>query len=128
MTTIESRPEDYVPVADRLAVLSGLRAVAAGSVPLVPYVFPAMATNLFAASTVLSLIVLFGVGAARARVGTGSWWLNGLEMLVLGIVVGAVAYYGGAIVAALVDVPIAQSGREFSSGGAEIVRILRRSE
>ena len=60
-----------------------VRGVAAGSVPLVPYVFPAMATNLFAASTVLSLIVLFGVGAARARVGTGSWWLNGLEMLVI---------------------------------------------
>jgi VIT1/CCC1 family predicted Fe2+/Mn2+ transporter len=80
--------------------------VAAGAVPLLPYVFPGVATNLFAASTVLSLIVLFAVGAARARVGAGSWWLNGLEMLGLGVIVGAVAYYGGAIVAGLVDAPI----------------------
>lgn len=91
----------------RHGIATFLAFVAAGSVPLLPYVFPAMATNLFAASTLLSLIVLFGVGAARARVGTGSWWLNGLEMLGLGIVVGAVAYYGGAIVAALVDAPAA---------------------
>jgi VIT1/CCC1 family predicted Fe2+/Mn2+ transporter len=81
--------------------------VAAGAVPLLPYVFPGVATNLFAASTILSLIVLFAVGAARSRVGAGSWWLNGLEMLGLGIIVGAVAYYGGAIVAGLVDTPIA---------------------
>jgi VIT1/CCC1 family predicted Fe2+/Mn2+ transporter len=81
--------------------------VAAGAVPLLPYVFPGVATNLFAASTILSLIVLFAVGAARSRVGAGSWWLNGLEMLGLGIIVGAVAYYGGAIVAELVDTPIA---------------------
>ena len=77
--------------------------VAAGAVPLLPYVVPGLATNLFATSTVLSLMVLFAVGAARARVGTGSWWANGLEMLVLGIIVGAVAYYAGAVVSALVE-------------------------
>ena len=76
--------------------------VAAGAVPLVPYVFSGMATNLFAMSTGLSLAVLFVVGAARARVGTGSWWANGLEMLVLGVIVGAVAYFGGAVVSAFV--------------------------
>jgi VIT1/CCC1 family predicted Fe2+/Mn2+ transporter len=91
----------------RHGVATFLAFVAAGAVPLLPYVFPGMAANLFAASTVLSLIVLFGVGAARASVGTGSWWLNGLEMLGLGIVVGAVAYYAGALVAALVDAPVA---------------------
>lgn len=89
----------------RHGIATFLAFVAAGSVPLLPYVFPAMATNLFAASTVLSLLVLFAVGAARARVGAGSWWLNGVEMLSLGVVVGAVAYYGGAFVAALVDAP-----------------------
>lgn len=68
-----------------------------------PYVFSGMTTNLFATSTGLSLAVLFAVGAARARVGTGSWWANGFEMLVLGVIVGAVAYYGGAVVSALVE-------------------------
>jgi hypothetical protein len=46
--------------------------------------------------------VLFAIGAARARVGTGNWWANGLEMLVLGVIVGAVAYFGGAVVSRLV--------------------------
>ena len=62
-----------------------------------------MGTNLFAASTGLSLAVLFVVGAARARVGTGGWWANGLEMLVLGVIVGTVAYYAGAVVSKLVQ-------------------------
>ena len=79
--------------------------VAAGAVPLLPYVFSATTTNLFATSTILSLAVLFVVGAARSRVGTGGWVANGLEMLVLGIIVGAVAYYGGAVVSALVENP-----------------------
>ena len=52
---------------------------------------------------VLSLVVLFTVGAARARVGTGSWWANGVEMLGLGVIVGGVAYYAGAVVSALVE-------------------------
>jgi VIT1/CCC1 family predicted Fe2+/Mn2+ transporter len=76
--------------------------VVAGAVPLLPYVIPVVAVDRFALSTLSSLIVLFVVGALRARVGTGSWWLNGLEMLGLGVVVGLVAYYAGAMVAALV--------------------------
>ena len=87
----------------RHGIATFLAFVAAGAVPLLPYVVPGLATNLFATSTVLSLMVLFAVGAARARVGTGSWWANGLEMLVLGIIVGAVAYYAGAVVSALVE-------------------------
>ena len=93
--------QEAFPIRHGLATF--LAFVAAGSVPLLPYVFSGLTTNLFAMSTVLSLAVLFVVGAARARVGTGSWWANGLEMLVLGVVVGAVAYFGGAVVSALVE-------------------------
>lgn len=73
----------------------------AGAVPLLPYVL-AFDGDRFWVSTLLSLAVLFSVGAARARVGTGSWWGNGFEMLGLGVVVGLVAYYAGAFVALLV--------------------------
>jgi VIT1/CCC1 family predicted Fe2+/Mn2+ transporter len=73
--------------------------VAAGAVPLLPYVFSGASTNRFAWSTAVSLAVLFSVGAARARVGSGTWWANGLEMLGLGVIVGAVAYYAGACIA-----------------------------
>jgi VIT1/CCC1 family predicted Fe2+/Mn2+ transporter len=72
-------------------------------VPLVPYVFAGPATDRFVWSTVLSLAVLFAVGAARARVGTGAWWTNGLEMLGLGVIVGAAAYGAGAFVAGLLQ-------------------------
>lgn len=77
--------------------------VTAGAVPLLPYVFSGGTADRFALSTALSLAVLFLVGAARARVGAGTWWANGLEMLGLGVMVGAVAYYGGAVVAALLQ-------------------------
>jgi VIT1/CCC1 family predicted Fe2+/Mn2+ transporter len=86
----------------RHGVVTFLAFVAAGAVPLVPYVLPVGASNRFAWSTVMSLIVLFTVGAARSRVGTGTWWMNGLEMLGLGVVVGAAAYYAGAVVAGFV--------------------------
>jgi len=54
-------------------------------------------------STVLSLVALFGVGAARTRVGTGSWWSNGFEMLALGVLVGAVAYGSGVLISTLLQ-------------------------
>jgi VIT1/CCC1 family predicted Fe2+/Mn2+ transporter len=76
--------------------------VTAGAVPLMPYVFSGAASNRFGWSTALSLAVLFAVGATRTRVGTGSWWANGLEMVGLGVIVGAVAYGSGGLVAALV--------------------------
>jgi VIT1/CCC1 family predicted Fe2+/Mn2+ transporter len=76
--------------------------VIAGTVPLVPYLFAGADGDRFASSTVLSLGVLFAIGAARSGVGTGTWWGNGLEMLGLGAVVGAVAYYSGSVVAGLV--------------------------
>lgn len=76
--------------------------VMAGAVPLAPYVFPGIVTSRFAASTLLSLVVLFTVGAARARIGTGTWWKNGVEILALGVLVGVAAYYAGAAVAGLV--------------------------
>jgi VIT1/CCC1 family predicted Fe2+/Mn2+ transporter len=93
--------QEAFPIRHGLATFVAF--VIAGAVPLVPYVFPGLTTNRFTLSTILSLVVLFTVGAARARVGTGTWWANGLEMLGLGAVVGAVAYYAGAFVAALLE-------------------------
>lgn len=77
--------------------------VTAGAVPLLPYVFSGIVANRFVGSAVLSLVVLFTVGATRARVGTGTWWTNGLEMLGLGVIVGAAAYGAGAVVSRLLQ-------------------------
>jgi VIT1/CCC1 family predicted Fe2+/Mn2+ transporter len=87
----------------RHGVATFIAFVTAGAVPLVPYVFAGPTTDRFVWSTVLSLAVLFAVGAARARVGTGAWWTNGLEMLGLGVIVGAAAYGAGAFVAGLLQ-------------------------
>jgi VIT1/CCC1 family predicted Fe2+/Mn2+ transporter len=76
--------------------------VVAGAVPLVPYLLPRPAVGRFIASSALSLVVLFVVGAARSRVGAGRWWTSGLEMLGLGVVVGIAAFFVGRLVAGIV--------------------------
>ena len=94
--------QEAYPVRHGLATFVAF--VTAGAVPLVPYAFDGIAEDRFVASAALSLAVLFIVGAARSRVGTGTWWANGLEMLGLGIIVGAAAYFAGAFVASLVGI------------------------
>ena len=93
--------QEAFPIRHGLATF--LAFVTAGAVPLVPYVFSAIEADRFVWSTVLSLAVLFAVGAARARVGSGSWWTNGLEMLGLGVLVGAVAYGAGVVLSTLLQ-------------------------
>ncbi len=92
--------QEAYPVRHGLATF--LAFVAAGAVPLLPYLFSGIWSHRFAVSAGLSLLVLFVVGAARSRVGTGSWWGNGLEMLLLGVIVGGAAYFAGAVVSGLV--------------------------
>jgi VIT1/CCC1 family predicted Fe2+/Mn2+ transporter len=77
--------------------------VAAGSVPLVPYLVPMWGAQAFRWSIVATLASLFAVGALRATVTIERWWAAGLEMLSLGAVVAAAAYAAGATIAALVS-------------------------
>jgi VIT1/CCC1 family predicted Fe2+/Mn2+ transporter len=72
--------------------------VAAGSLPLLPYVVPGASPERLGASVALTLGGLFGVGASRALITVERWWRGGLEMLLLGIVVAAAAYGSGAVV------------------------------
>jgi VIT1/CCC1 family predicted Fe2+/Mn2+ transporter len=76
--------------------------VAAGAVPLLPYVLSGDDTRRFAWSALLTMASLFAVGVGRAAVTRGRWWVGGLEMLVLGGVVAMTAYGAGAFIAALV--------------------------
>ena len=91
---------DSRPARHGLATFAAF--VAAGAMPLVPYLFPRPAAGRFVVASALSLVVLFVVGAARARVGAGRWWTSGLEMLGLGVVVGIAAFAVGAMVSSLV--------------------------
>jgi VIT1/CCC1 family predicted Fe2+/Mn2+ transporter len=77
--------------------------VAAGTVPLVPYMLPIFPVDRFAISIALTALAMFGIGASRALIAKTRWWKAGLEMLGLGAVVAAIAYASGGIVATMVD-------------------------
>lgn len=77
--------------------------VAAGSLPLLPYVFvtiglPVPVESQFAISIISTVIALFAVGAARTLLVRGSWILNGLQMLGIGSIAAIAAYVLGVII------------------------------
>ena len=83
----------------RHGVATFLAFVVAGTVPLLPYVvLPASGLGLSAACT---FATLFAMGAMRSAVTVDRWWVAGLEMLLLGIIVAATAFGAGAIVDAI---------------------------
>jgi len=79
--------------------------VAAGAVPLLPYLFRGTSLRQLAASTVLTFATLFLLGATRAWITKDRWWQTGLETLALGTVVAGAAYGAGYLVAAAARLP-----------------------
>ena len=75
--------------------------VAAGTVPMLPFLFDLSDARRFHASIVLTLATLLAGGLMRAQVTGESWRASVAEMLGLGAIVAAVAYYVGRIVAQL---------------------------
>ena len=73
----------------------------AGAVPLLPYLAPDIGAR-FPLSTLLALTTQFTVGALRSWVTASRWWVSGLEMLLLGVLVAVVAYGTGAGIAAII--------------------------
>ena len=91
--------EEASPVRHGLATFAAF--VAAGALPLLPYVVADLPGDPFAWATAVTLLALFVVGALRSVIANARWWSAGLEMLALGGVVALVAYASGAIVAGL---------------------------
>ena len=94
--------EEASPVRHGLATFAAF--VAAGALPLLPYVVADLPGDPFAWATAVTLLALFVVGALRSVIANVRWWSAGLEMLALGGVVALVAYASGAIVAGLLRV------------------------
>ena len=89
--------EEAEPI--RHAIATFLAFVAAGTVPLLPYMagWPPAAQS--ASATAGTLLTLFGVGAARGVITGKRWWRTGAQMLALGVIVGLAAYAAGAVAA-----------------------------
>jgi VIT1/CCC1 family predicted Fe2+/Mn2+ transporter len=99
-----ARAAEHLPEEEahpgRHAVATFAAFVAAGAVPLMPYVIAAFRRGEFGWSIAAPLAALFAVGAARSAVTADRWWVAGLEMLLLGGLVAAAAYGAGALAAA----------------------------
>ncbi|HYB79497.1 MAG TPA: VIT1/CCC1 transporter family protein [Thermoplasmata archaeon] len=81
----------YVPpeAPRRSAVLVGFATVLGHFVPLVPFFFSELSLVQSAiVATVLSAIMLFGIGLYEARVTAGSIWRSGLRITVIGLASG----------------------------------------
>jgi VIT1/CCC1 family predicted Fe2+/Mn2+ transporter len=97
----ENLPEEEAhPV--RHAIATFLAFVAAGAIPLAPYILPVIIDARFIWSIALTFGSLFAVGAARSAVTEDRWWATGLEMLILGMAVAAAAYGAGALVSTVI--------------------------
>jgi vacuolar iron transporter family protein len=85
------------------ALFGSVSTFVGGIIPLLPFFFmkglPAMV-----AAAVVSLLAHFAVGAAKSLITVRSWWASGIEMTLVGIIVGVVSYALGAIASSVFGV------------------------
>lgn len=87
----------------KAATLTFLAFVTAGTLPLLPFLFlSAIAGSTLYYSVIFTAVALFFVGSARHFVTKKNWFWSGLEMLFVGGVAAAVAYWVGYFVSNLV--------------------------
>ena len=86
------------PARHGLATMAAF--VVLGGVPLVPYLLVPQALQL-PWTTVITLLTLFVVGAARSLVTALRWWKAGAEMLAVGATAAAVSYAVGFLISSL---------------------------
>jgi vacuolar iron transporter family protein len=82
--------------AIRIALLVGLSAIVGSLVPLVPFIFLSVSTSMWL-SVVVTALVLFAIGAYKARVTVGKPMKSGIEMAVIGTVSALAGYLVGYI-------------------------------
>lgn len=76
------------------AFVVGVSAMIGSFVPLMPFFFLPVRTSVIL-SLVVSAIVLFGVGAVKAKLTVGFWLKSGMQLLVIGLVSALLGYYIG---------------------------------
>jgi VIT1/CCC1 family predicted Fe2+/Mn2+ transporter len=82
--------------AIRAAWIVGLSAIIGSLVPLAPFMFLSVATSMWA-SVVITALVLFAIGAYKARVTIGKPMRSGIEMAAIGTISALAGYLVGII-------------------------------
>ena len=82
--------------AIRAAWIVGLSAIIGSLVPLAPFMFLSVATSMWA-SVVVTALVLFAIGAYKARVTIGKPMRSGIEMAAIGTISALAGYLVGII-------------------------------
>lgn len=81
-------------------------ATLAGSiVPLIPFFLMPVKSGIIG-SVILSGIVLFIIGAAKAKLTIGDWKRSGLEMLAVGLVAAIAGYLIGILLGRIIGMPV----------------------
>jgi predicted membrane protein (TIGR00267 family) len=80
----------------RAALVVGISAVIGSLIPLAPFIFLPVLTSMWV-SVLITALVLFAVGAYKARITVGRPYRSGLEMAVIGTVSALVGFAVGII-------------------------------
>lgn len=83
-------------------VITFIAFIAAGSIPLLPFMILKNVSNIFPYAILATALALFIIGASRSVVTEKRVMASGAEMLVVGGIAAAIAYYVGAIVHGIV--------------------------
>lgn len=90
-------PEQASPL--KAGMFTFLSFVAAGFLPLLPYVLayaiPFFNEHAYVISVLLTFVTIFAVGSMRVYVTGKRWWTSGLEMLLVGGITAVIAYLIG---------------------------------
>ena len=92
-------PDDYEnPVKSAFVV--GVSAVIGSLIPVLSFFFLDVKSGM-ASSLLLSIIILFVIGAVKAKITIGNWKKSGIEMAVVGTLAALVGYLVGSLLGAV---------------------------
>lgn len=78
------------------AVVVGLSTVVGHLIPLAPFLVPGIGIPVAVAISLgLTAVALFGIGVYESRITAGSFWKNGVQMLVIGMTAGLAGFLIG---------------------------------
>jgi len=76
--------------------------VAGGLVPILPFIFAALPQTSLLASSILTFVSLFIIGAWKTTFTSKHWLLSGAEMVFVGILAAVIPYLTGEVLPSII--------------------------